>query len=96
MMNQNFALLFKALSDDNRLKILELLIQGETCGCTLIDKLPITQPTLSYHLKTLTEAGLTKAYREGNWIKHHVDLKKIDEIIQFLNDLKVSQATCEV
>lgn len=48
-MNKDYASLFKALSDDNRLTILKLLIQGETCGCTLIDKLPITQPTLSYH-----------------------------------------------
>ena len=39
-MNKDYASLFKALSDDNRLTILKLLIQGETCGCTLIDKLP--------------------------------------------------------
>jgi ArsR family transcriptional regulator len=95
-MQKEYANMFKALSDENRLKILELLIQGETCGCTLIDKLPIKQPTLSYHLKTLTDVGLTKAYREGNWIKHHVDLAKIDELIQFLTELKVSQASCEV
>jgi ArsR family transcriptional regulator len=95
-MKHNYAQIFKALSDENRLKILELLIQGETCGCTLIDKLPITQPTLSYHLKTLTEVGLTKAYRDGNWIKHHVDIKKIDELIEFLSELKVSQASCKV
>ncbi|NCU33595.1 MAG: transcriptional regulator, partial [Candidatus Moranbacteria bacterium] len=56
-MNKEIALLCKALSDENRLTILELLIRGETCGCTLIDKLPITQPTMSYHLRTLSDSG---------------------------------------
>jgi len=95
-MDHNYTLMFKALSDENRLKILELLIQGETCGCTLINKLPISQPTLSYHLKTLTEVGLTKAYREGTWIKHHVDYEKIDALIEFLNNLKKSETVCSV
>ncbi|MDX9692164.1 MAG: metalloregulator ArsR/SmtB family transcription factor [Acholeplasmataceae bacterium] len=94
-MNKDYALLFKALSDENRIKILELLIQGETCGCTLIDKLTIKQPTMSYHLKTLTDAGLTTAYREGNWIKHHVDIQKIDDMIEFLIQLKTSEASCK-
>jgi ArsR family transcriptional regulator len=86
---------FKALSDENRLKILELLIQGETCGCTLIDKLPITQPTLSYHLKILTDSKLTTSFKEGNWVKHTVDLKEIDRLITFLMKLKETVAvTC--
>ena len=95
-MDHNYTLMFKALSDENRLKILELLIQGETCGCTLIHKLPISQPTLSYHLKTLTEAGLTRAYREGTWIKHHVDYEKLDALIEFLNRLKKSETACSL
>jgi ArsR family transcriptional regulator len=68
----------------NRLTILELLIKGETCGCTLIDKLPISQPTMSYHLNILTESGLTTSYKDGTWKKHHVDINKIDELIKFL------------
>lgn len=95
-MNNTYAQVFKILSDENRLKILELLIQGETCGCTLIHKLPISQPTLSYHLKLLTDAGLTKTYREGTWIKHHVNYEKIDELITFLNQLKDSKTTCNM
>lgn len=87
---------FKALSDDHRLTILKLLIQGETCGCTLIDKLPISQPTLSYHLRQLTDAGLTTSHREGNWIKHHVNHSSIDEMIAFLTELKHSLPECEV
>jgi ArsR family transcriptional regulator, arsenate/arsenite/antimonite-responsive transcriptional repressor len=95
-MKNEIALLFKALSDENRLTILELLIQGETCGCTLIDKLTITQPTMSYHLRQMTDAGLLTSCKEGIWKKHHVDLSKIDALIQFLTDLKNSKGNCEV
>ncbi|MGD9909671.1 MAG: ArsR/SmtB family transcription factor [Candidatus Izemoplasmatales bacterium] len=79
---------FKALSDANRLAIVELLLQGETCGCTMIDKLPISQPTLSYHLKTLTEAGLAIAKREGNWIKHQINKERLSEMITYLEYLR--------
>jgi ArsR family transcriptional regulator len=95
-MNLNYQLLFKALSDDNRLKILELLIKGETCGCTLIHKLPITQPTLSYHLKILTDVGLTIQFKEGTWVKHHVDKNVLDQLILFLTNLKEAKETCNL
>lgn len=94
-MKNDIALLFKALSDENRLTILELLIKGETCGCTLIDKLTITQPTMSYHLKQLTDAGVISSFKEGNWKKHHVDLSKIDALIDFLTELKNAKETCQ-
>ncbi|HRY78687.1 MAG TPA: metalloregulator ArsR/SmtB family transcription factor [Candidatus Izemoplasmatales bacterium] len=94
-MDQDKALMFKALSDVNRLTILELLAKGETCGCTLIDKLPISQPTMTYHLNFLTNSGLIKAYKDGIWKKHHVDRSKIDELIQFLVELKSLEGTCK-
>lgn len=93
-MNKEIALMFKALGDENRLKIFELLIEGETCGCTLIDKLPITQPTMSYHLKTLNDVKLTTSYKEGTWKKHHVDMDKIDLLIRYLENLKNIKSEC--
>ncbi|MDA3932571.1 MAG: metalloregulator ArsR/SmtB family transcription factor [Tenericutes bacterium] len=79
---------FKVLADPNRMEIVELLLKGETCGCTLIDKLSITQPTLSYHLKTITVAGLASARRDGNWIKHFINRDKINDMIQYLEQLR--------
>jgi ArsR family transcriptional regulator len=84
---------FKVLSQPIRLEIVKLLLQGERCGCTLIHKLPITQPTLSYHLKALTDAGITVANRDGNWIKHTVDETVLDQMIAFLNELKATEGT---
>lgn len=92
----NMEQVFKALSDPNRLKIYELLIKGETCGCTLIDKLPITQPTLSHHLKVLHLAGLTYAKKEGTWIKYHVNYEALDQVIGFLSGLKQMEGTCSI
>jgi len=94
IMEERFSNIFKVLSDPNRLKIIELLIKGETCGCTLIHKLPITQPTLSYHLKTLTDIGLTVSYKEGTQMKYYVDKEKLEEVIKFLVDLKESKEVC--
>lgn len=87
-MNYKIAEYFKVLSDPNRLEIIELLLKGETCGCRLIDKLTISQPTLSYHLKSITKTGLATSKREGNWIKYYVDRDKINEIIGFLEKLR--------
>ncbi len=95
-MENKYANYFKALSDENRLKIMKLLIQGETCGCTMIHQLPISQPTLSYHLKGLTDANLITAYKEGNWKKHHVNMDAIDELINYLIELKHSEVKCNL
>lgn len=95
-MNQDMAKLFKALSDENRLKIIELLLRGELCGCMLIDKLDIQQPTLSYHLRILTEAGLTTSFREGNMIKYHVNIEVIDQIMKFLDGFHHVDPTCRI
>lgn len=86
-MNQ-YANLFKVFSDPVRLDVLQLLIKGESCSCTMIDQLPISQPTLSYHLKFIAKSGLATSHREGNWIKYHINHAKIDEMIHFLQELK--------
>lgn len=90
------AQLFKALSDPNRLRILELLIQGETCGCTLIDKLPIGQPTLSYHLKQLADAGLTRRVVDGTKHLYYVEKDVLTSLRDFLASVEHSTPTsCE-
>ena len=91
-MFEKYAQLFKVLADANRLKIIELLIKGETCGCTLIENLPISQPTLSYHLKMISEAGLADSKREGNWIKYYINKDKLTEIKLFIEKIRDTEA----
>ena len=61
--------LFKALADRHRIKILNMLIRAgdEVCVCDFTDPLGIKQPTVSYHLKLLTEAGLLERERRGTY-----------------------------
>ena len=87
-MYEKYAQLFKVLGDANRLKIIELLIKGETCSCTLIDKLPISQPTLSYHLKIISEAGLAESKKDGNWIKYYIKKDVLTELKIFIEQIR--------
>jgi len=57
----------KALSDSNRLKIIKLLTSEELCACKLLEEIQITQPTLSHHMKILSESGLVSVRKEGKW-----------------------------
>ena len=62
--------IFKALADDNRLEIMEILMSGAKCGCELLDALKIGQSTLSHHMRILCEAGLVDACKEGKWMHY--------------------------
>ena len=69
---KRLAALFRALGDENRIRILKLLRGGEKCACVLLDDLRITQPTLSHHMKILVEAKLVSGRREGKWMYYSV------------------------
>ena len=66
------ALICKALGDANRLEIVQMLSDGEKCGCKLLERFEITQPTLSHHMKILVGCGLVNDRKEGKW--HHYSL----------------------
>jgi ArsR family transcriptional regulator len=63
----SLARLFHALSDETRLRILEMLRSGEHCVCDLTGALGAQQSRLSFHLRTLKEAGLVNDRRAGRW-----------------------------
>ena len=60
--------IFHALADPTRLRIVERLRNGERCVCELTDLLDVGQSRLSFHLKTLKDAGLLTDRRQGRWI----------------------------
>lgn len=61
---------FHALSDPTRIAILEHLRRGECCVCELSELLDASQSRLSFHLKTLRDAGLVIDRREGRWVHY--------------------------
>lgn len=72
MNEMDIAVICKALGDSNRLQIVQMLSDGEKCGCKLLEAFAITQPTLSHHMKILCECGLVNDRKEGKW--HHYSL----------------------
>ncbi len=66
------AKIFKALCDEKRLYILNLLQNGEKCACELIDDMNIGQSALSYHMKILCESGVVKNRKEGKWTYYSI------------------------
>jgi len=63
----NLLTLYKALSDETRLKIIKLLEHGELCVCDLVSAFDTVQPKISFHLSILKEAGLIKDRKSGKW-----------------------------
>lgn len=65
--------IFKALSDETRLRIVKLLEQGELCVCDLVAALGMVQPKVSFHLSVLKEAGFIMDRKQGRWIHYRLD-----------------------
>lgn len=79
---------FHALSDPLRVNVLELLRQHELCVCDLCDALGVSQSKLSFHLKTLREAGLVRSRQEGRWIYYSLDLQGFVVLEQYLAEFR--------
>lgn len=90
----NYALIFKALGDDTRLKIIEILSCGELCACDILESFHITQPTLSYHMKILTECGLVSSKKEGSWIRYGLNTEIIESVKEFWNRVTTDHEDC--
>ena len=81
---EDYVQILKALGDDIRFQIFEMLRQGSLCACKIHEKLNITQPTLSHHMKTLCDSGIVLAERDGKWVYYSLNCKKLNEVIAFL------------
>ncbi|MCD1147513.1 metalloregulator ArsR/SmtB family transcription factor [Peptoniphilus sp. KCTC 25270] len=80
----DISLICKALSDSNRLQILEILGQEERCACHILEKLEITQPTLSHHMKILNDCNLVKTRKEGKWSHYSIEKETLKELENFI------------
>lgn len=78
-----YAKALKVLSDETRLKIMDLLGEGELCACDLLEEFSITQPTLSYHMKTLCDSGLVVSRKDGSMVKYTINHESLDGLKDF-------------
>jgi ArsR family transcriptional regulator len=82
------ATLFHALSDDIRLEVVALLLHGERCVCDLMEALDMAQSRLSWHLKTLSDAGIISGRKEGRWVYYSLNVAALTEARGILDSLK--------
>ncbi len=79
--------IFKALGDENRLKILELLLEGEKCGSELLEKISLGQSTLSHHLKLMCVSGIIKSNKRGTATYYSVNVDGAKAAVKLLCEL---------
>ncbi len=79
---------FHALSEPLRIRLLELLRSQELCVCELCEVLEVSQSKLSFHLKTLKQAGLVRSRQEGRWIYYSLNLPQFVVLEQYLADFR--------
>lgn len=84
----NIASGFHAFSDPLRIQVIELLREQELCVCELCDILKVSQSKLSFHLKTLKEAGLVRARQEGRWVYYSLNLSQFVTMEQYLAEYR--------
>ena len=76
---------FKALSDETRLRIVKLLENGELCVCHIVAAFAMSQSKISFHLRILKEAGLVKDRREGKWMHYRLNESDLFRRLLFLS-----------
>ena len=84
---KNDTIIFKALCDEKRLSILELLKGGAKCACVLMEELNIAQSALSYHMKILCESGIVTSRQEGKWTHYTISKSGREYAIKRLTEL---------
>ena len=87
MTEKQITVIFKALCDENRVKIIRLLKNGERCACKLLDELQFTQPTLSHHMKILCDSGLVVGRKDGKWMYYSLSEQGIKNAVDCFSDL---------
>ena len=88
------AKILKALSDPNRLKIIDLLSCGEKCACEILESFKFTQPTLSHHMKVLMDCGLIEARKDGVWNYYKLKINNANKVVLYLMNLITEKENC--
>ena len=81
------AKVFKALCDERRQRILELLHGGEKCACVLIEEMDMPQSSLSYHMKILCDSGIVTSREEGKWTLYQISRQGSEKAIALLREI---------
>ena len=86
---EKYARIFKVMSDPKRLKIIDMLSEGELCACKILEEFHITQPTLSHDMKLMCDLGIVKARKEGKWMQYSLDIDVMNEVYKTVGRLMI-------
>jgi len=84
MTAKEYSILFHALSDVTRVRVVEMLTVEKRCACQILERLEISQPTLSHHMRILSEAGLITVEKRGKWVHYGINESVFAELKQFV------------
>jgi ArsR family transcriptional regulator len=82
------AAIFKALGNEDRLRVLEALRESECCGCELQVVLDAPQSTVATHLRKLKEAGLVKSRKKGKWSYYRIADTAVFELLDLAHAIR--------
>ena len=85
-------LLFRALADRTRLRLINLMGESEVCVCFLVEALKMSQPKISRHLAYLRRAGIVAVRREGKWMHYRLIAPKDKNAGRMLDQVRASLA----
>ena len=83
--------IFKALCDETRLNIVNLLLEKDFCVCELVPLIKRTQSTVSIQLAKLERLGIVESKREGKSVRYRIVNKKVRKIMRILNNINDEQ-----
>lgn len=84
-MIQEHVKLFKALGNETRLKIIDLLLDGEKCVCEIFPNTDRAQSTVSIHLRRLEEMGILSCRKEGKKMLYKIQDPRVFQILETLD-----------
>ena len=90
--NRQIVRIWKALGDERRIEILDLLKIGERCACELLERLDIGQSTLSHHMKILCDSGIVNYRKQGKWMYYSINYDLAKELSLFFEELSKPKA----
>ncbi len=91
---KEFAAIFKALSDETRLRVIDMLSCREMAACDILSNFTLSQSTLSYHMKILIESGVVNARRDGLWTRYSINDDTFNKIMDFMPELYKLKDKC--
>jgi len=90
---RQYAAFMRALADETRISIFNMLTEGELCACKILEDFRITQPTLSYHMKILCDSGLVRGRKDGIWMKYTINPDSLEAMTVFFNEIRADLKT---